>query len=111
MTLEIIERLAAALAAPQRLAGGRAEFGQHFGMAGAALRARHLLLAEQRAAGTRGLRRCDAVFPELAAAVLAHPVGGPGWRQHGADFWPRDAGALQRQLDFERNHVHCRTAG
>ena len=30
MTLEIIERLAAGLAAPQRLAGGRAEFGKHF---------------------------------------------------------------------------------
>src|SRR5665213_4571965 len=111
MTLEIIEGFAAALAAPQRLAGGRAEFGQHFCFAGATLRARYLLLAEQRAARVRRLRRRDAVFPEFAAAILAHPVGGPGRRQHGADFWARDAGAFQRQLDFERDHVHRGTAG
>src|SRR6266404_153507 len=83
VTFEIIERLAAALAAPQRLARGRTEFGQHLGIPGAALRARHLLYPEQRAAGATGQRRRDAVLPELAAAVLAHPVGGPGRRQHG----------------------------
>src|SRR4051794_7325862 len=105
MTLEIVERLAAAFAAPQRLAGGRAEFGKHLGIVRTALRARHSLLAEQRTAGACGLRRRDAVFPELAAAILAHPVGGPGRRQHGANFWPRETGALQRQFDFERDHV------
>jgi hypothetical protein len=50
MTLEIIERFAASLAAPQRLAGGRAEFGQQFGILRTALRTGVLLLAEQRAA-------------------------------------------------------------
>src|SRR3954470_9204429 len=73
MTLEIIERLAAALAAPQRLAGSRAEFGEHFGIAGAALWARHSLHAEQRAAGAGWLRRRDAIFLQLAAAGIAHP--------------------------------------
>src|SRR5437868_1319326 len=110
MTLEIVERLAARLAAPQRLAGGRAEFGKHFGIGGAALRTGHLLLAEQRAARTGSLRRRDAVFAEFAAAVLAHPVGGPCRRQHGADFWMRNAGALQRQFDLDRDHVHRWTA-
>ena len=38
MTLEIVERFAAGLAAPQRLAGGRAELGQQLGIGGAALR-------------------------------------------------------------------------
>src|SRR5687767_2957376 len=85
MALEIIDRFAGALAAPQRLAGGRAELAEHLGIHGAALRARHLFDTEQRAAGAAGLGRRDAVFPEFAAAVLAHPVGGPGRRQHGAD--------------------------
>src|SRR6202012_4236611 len=93
MTLEIIKGFAAALAAPQRLAGGRAEFREQLGVAGAALRARDPLFGEPRAARTRGLRGGDAVFPELAAAVFAHPVGGPGRRQHGADFWLANAGA------------------
>ena len=66
MAFEIVERLAAALAAPQRLAGGRTELGQHFGIPGAALRACHLLHAEQRAAGASSLRRRDAVFPTRA---------------------------------------------
>src|SRR5258707_4850396 len=83
VTLEIIERLAAALAAPQRLAGGRAEFGQQFGVLGTALRARHLLLAEQRAARARCLRRRDAVFPELSPPPHAAPCRGPGRRQPG----------------------------
>src|ERR1700744_5105102 len=111
MTLEIIKGFAAALATPQRLAGGRAEFGQQFGISRTALRARDLLLAEQRAAATSGLRRRNAVFAQLAAALVAHPVGGPGRRQHGADFWPPKTLALQRQLDFERDHVHRGTAG
>src|SRR5258708_1587479 len=80
MTLEIIEWLPATPAAPQRLAGGRAEFGEHFGIVGAALRTRHRLHAEQRAAGASRLRRRDAVFLQLAAAVVTHPVGGPGRR-------------------------------
>src|ERR1035437_10526592 len=75
VTLEIVERFAAALAAPQRLAGGRTEFGEHFGILGAALRTRNLLYAEQRASAAARLRRRDAVLPELAAARLAPPVG------------------------------------
>src|ERR1700758_4408424 len=86
MTLEIIKGFAAGLAAPQRLAGGRAEFGEQLGIIRAALRARHLLHAEQRAAGACRLRRRDAVLLQFAAAILAHPVRGPGRRQHGADF-------------------------
>src|SRR6185437_15342444 len=74
MTLEIIEGFAAGLAAPQRLAGGRAEFRQQLRVGRAALRARNVLHAEQCAARVCRLRRCDAVFPELAAAVL--PVVG-----------------------------------
>src|ERR1700712_139185 len=85
MALEIVEWLAAALAAPQRLAGGRTEFGEHFGIVGAALRARHRLFAEQRAASASGLRRRDAIRFQLATAIVAHPVGSPGRRQHGAD--------------------------
>jgi hypothetical protein len=50
MTLEVIEWLAAALATPQRLAGGRAEFGQQFGILRTALRTGDLLFAEQRTA-------------------------------------------------------------
>src|SRR5882724_1055509 len=111
MTFEVVERFAAALAAPQRLAGGRAELRQHLGIPGAALRALDLLYAEQRAAGARGLRRGDAVFPELPAAIVAHPVGGPGRRQHGAHFWFAKTLALQRQLDFEADHVHRGAAG
>src|SRR5205807_3104569 len=53
----------------------------------------------------------NAVFPELAAAVLAHPVGGPDWRQHGADLWTLKTFTLQCQFDLERDHVHRRTAG
>src|SRR6266481_10067339 len=78
VTFEIVERFSAALAAPQRLARGRTEFGQHLGIPGAALRACHLLHPEQRAAGATGQRWRDAVLPELAATVFAHPVGGPG---------------------------------
>src|SRR3954468_23303249 len=111
MTLEIIEGFAAGLAAPQRLAGGRTEFRQQLGILRAALRARHLLLAEQRAARVRGLRRRDAVGTELVAAVLAHPVRSPGRRQHSANLRPADAGAFQRQFDFQRYHIHGGTAG
>src|SRR5713101_6607704 len=68
MTFEIVERFAAALAAPQRLAGGRAEFRQHLGIPGAALRARHLLHAEQRAAGVRGLRRPSSLIQSVVQA-------------------------------------------
>src|SRR5260370_29491502 len=107
MTFEIVERFAAAFAAPQRLAGGRAEFRQHLGVLGAALRARHLLHAEQRAAGAGGLRRRDAVRCELAAAVLAHPVGGPGRRQHGADFLISKALPPPRPPDFPWGHFYC----
>src|SRR3954470_11663274 len=71
MTLEIVERLAAAPAAPQRLAGRRAEFREQFGIVGAALRTGDDLLAEQRTASTAGLRRCDAIFLQLAAPVVA----------------------------------------
>src|SRR5437763_10505905 len=111
VTLEIVERLAAALAAPQRLAGGRAEFGEPFGILRTASRTCDLLHAEQRAARVRGQRRRNAVFPKLAAAVLAYPVGGPGRRQHGADVWMTKTFALQRQFDLQRDHVHRRTAG
>src|SRR3981081_189779 len=104
MTFEIVERFAATFAAPQRLAGGRTEFRQHFGILGAALRARHLLQAEQRTAAAGGLRRRDAVRFELAAAVFAHPVSGPGRRQHGADFWMAKALALPRHPHFTRDH-------
>src|ERR1700723_2579843 len=106
MTLEIIKGFTAALATPQRLAGGRAEFGQQFGIFGAALRASHLLLAEQRAAAASSLWRRNALVPGLAAAVVAHPVGGPGRRQHGADFWAAATFALQRQFDLAWDHVH-----
>src|SRR5207237_5180467 len=101
VTLEIVERLAAALAAPQRLAGGRAEFGEQFGIRRAALRACYLLLAEQRAAAGAVDRRRDAVFPQFSPSILAHPVRGPGRRQHGADRRPGKAFALQRQLDLQ----------
>src|SRR5215510_1603463 len=84
MTLEVIEGFAAVLATPQRLAGGRAEFGEQFGVFRTALRAFHLLLAEQRAAAGSVDRRRDAIFPQLPPSVRAHPVGGPGRRQHGA---------------------------
>src|ERR1700758_18793 len=94
MTLEIIEGFAAGLAAPQRLAGGRAEFGQQLGMVRTALRAGYLLHAEQRAARACAHRWRDAVLLQLAAAILAHPVGGPGRRQHGADSRLRKSLAL-----------------
>jgi len=48
MALEGIERLPAGAAAPQRLAGGGAEFGDLLGIARAAARAGDLLDAEQR---------------------------------------------------------------
>src|SRR5436309_1974981 len=111
MTLEIIERLAAAQAAPQRLARGRAELGQYFGVLGAALRARHLLRAEQRASSTPRLRWGNAIFAELAAAVLAHPIGGPGRRQHSPHLWIAKALAFEGLLDFQRDHVHRGTPG
>src|SRR5258708_17630776 len=111
MTFEIVERFAAALAAPQRLAGGRTELRQQLGILRAALRTGHLLYAEQRAARASCLRRRDAVFPELAAAVFAHPVRCPGPCQHGAHFWIAKTLALQRQLDLHREHFHRRAAG
>src|SRR3954447_17081590 len=77
VTLEIIERLATTPATPQRLARGRAEFRQNFGVFGTALGAPHLLHAEQRAAGACGKGRCNAVFPQLAPSILAHPIRGP----------------------------------
>src|SRR5262245_48158066 len=80
VTFELVEWFTAALAAPQRLAGGRAEFGERLGIDRAALRARHLKLAEQRAPAGAGDRRGDAVFVQLPPAVLAHPVRGPGRR-------------------------------
>src|SRR5665213_3274375 len=101
MTFKIIERLAATPAAPQRLAGGRAKFGQYFSIPRAALRASHLLLTKKCAAPRSRLRRRDAVFPELLPALLAHPVGGPGRRQHGAHPGIAKTRALQRQFDLQ----------
>ena len=110
MTLEIIERLAAAPAAPQRLAGGRAEFGQQFGILRAALRTRHLLLAEQRAAELRpAAARC-----RIPGACCGRPRSSSRWSRPATarcERRPGDAGAFQRQLDFQRDHVHGRTAG
>src|SRR5271165_74479 len=111
MTLEIIEGFAAALAAPQRLAGGRAELGKQLGVVRAALWAPDLLHAKQRTARACWLGRRNAVGRKLPPALLAHPVSGPGRRQHGAHLWVTKTFALQRQLDLQRNHVHGRTAG
>src|SRR5947209_7202021 len=109
VTLEIIERLATVPATPQRLAGSRAEFRQNFSVFGTALRAPHQLHAEQRAAGACGKGRCDAVFLQLAPAVFAHPIRGPGRRQNGTDLRIEKSLALQRQIDFKLDHVHRRT--
>src|ERR1700722_8822278 len=100
MAFEIVERLATILAAPQRLAGSRSEFGEHLGIVRAALRTGHLLDAEQSAAGACGPRRRDAIFLELAPAVFAHPIGGPGRRQHGVHLGVADTRTLQRHLDL-----------
>src|SRR5581483_4049109 len=110
MTLEIVEGLAAAPAAPQRLAGGRTKFGKYLGILRAALRTGDALYAEQCAPGARRTWRSNAVFAQLAAAILAHPVGGPGGRQHGVNFRIPKTFAFQRKLDFERDHVHRRTS-
>src|SRR3954468_19715369 len=101
VALEIVERLAAALAAPQPLAGSRTKFRQQLGIAGAALRTGHHLRAKQRATAVSLLRRRDAVILQLAATVVAQPVRGPGRRQHGADLCMRNTFALKRQLDFK----------
>src|SRR5260370_40378057 len=100
-TFEIVDRLAATLASPQRLAGGRAEFREHFGIDGAALRARHLLDAEQCAAGASPLRRGGAVIPELAAADFARPRRGPGPRAPRAAPLNADAQPDPRQRGLQ----------
>src|SRR4051812_22331425 len=102
MTLEVVEGFAATLAAPQCLARCRAEFREHFGVFRATLRTDDLLFAEQSPAAGAWQRRRNAVFPELAAAGLAHPVGGPCRRQHRADLRTVDAFAGQRRFDVQR---------
>ena len=54
---EIIERFRTGAAAPQRLAGGRAEFGNALRVARAAARTRDVLFAEQRATRRLAFRR------------------------------------------------------
>ena len=113
VALEVVERLAAGAAAPQRLAGGGAELGQ-------TLRVRASRSAGRRPSSTPnsaprpapGGGRGDAVFAQLAAAVLGHPVGRPGRRQHGPH--PRAAASPARASASSistRDHVHRRAAG
>src|SRR6185503_1816965 len=53
----------------------------------------------------------DAELPELAPAVVADPVGGPGRRQDGADPDQSDAGRLQRRLDVPGDDGSGRAPG
>src|SRR5262245_10733578 len=87
--LEIVEWLAAGRAAPQRLAGGRAERRDFCRRRRAAARAGHGLVGKERAAGGAGAR-CrwgDAAGGELGAALRGDVVRAPGRRQlaHDAD--------------------------
>src|SRR5712692_9895850 len=81
MAFEIVEGLGAAAAAVERLARGRAEFGEALGLGRAAARAGHGVGAEEGAARHGALGRCDAVFGELAPAFVAQPVGCRGRRR------------------------------
>ena len=92
----MFEGLAAGDAAVQRLAGGGAEGRQALGLVAAAARAGRgegvVDAAAEEADGlgllglqVRGAGRRDAVFLELALALGADPVGGPGRRAAQAD--------------------------
>ena len=108
-TLEVVERFAAGLAAIMRLAGRRAELAPAFRRHGVAARAGGRRISRRR----RGLRplgraaRCQGL--ELAAAVGAQPVAGPGRRQH-VDRRRTDAGAPQRAQDIRLDHGGRRAA-
>src|ERR1700733_1080829 len=91
MTLEIIERLAAALAAPQGLATRRTEFGDHLRVFRSALRTGDFRLRKQRPASAAMRRRCDAIGEQFAPALPAQPIRRPGRRQHDMDVCLADA--------------------
>src|SRR4051812_16913831 len=107
--LEVVERLAARRAAPQRLARCRPEAGQLLDLrgaaAGTALRPAAVGHRQQPAAG-----RCDAEPPELVSAGLGHPVGGPCRRQLGAHL-DDVVRRLQRGADVARDDLGRGAAG
>src|SRR6185436_6337101 len=82
--LEVVEGLEARVAAIERLAGRGAEFALARRALGSAARAGDRGIAAPEAShaaeGFRG--RCDAIFPELAAALRAQPIARPGRREH-----------------------------
>ena len=105
MTLEVVERLPARQATPERLARGGPEFRQHFRRGRAAARALDLVPPKQRPAAPAFVRRRDAVVPELAAPVFGHPIGGPGRGQHRAHP-AGDARPRQGKLHLHGDHAH-----
>src|SRR4051794_33855430 len=116
--LHVLERLAARAAAAEGLAGGGAELALLHRVGRAAQR------AGGRAAGGAQLRRVrsrgadrglpgrgDPAGGQLAAAVGADPVGGPGGGEHGAHVDVGEPGPVQRVHQVGAHDPHRRAAG
>src|SRR5258708_27510457 len=81
MAFEIVEGLGAGAAAVERLARGRAEFGEALGLGRAAAWAEDRVGAEEGAARHRAGARRDAGCRDPAPALRAHPIGVPRPRE------------------------------
>src|SRR6478609_4315810 len=114
---EMFEGFAAAHAAVHRLAGGGAEGRQPLGVAAAAARAGHRIdpAAEEadrhRAVGRGRAGRRDAVLGQLAAAVGADPVSGPGRCALQGDIGRAEAGLVDRRQHVVLDHLGRGAAG
>src|SRR6185312_6831388 len=109
--LEIVEGLAAGIAAIERLAGGRTELGNAGGLLRTALRTMDYRLAEKRADRVRRLfGRRDAEGAQLLPPLGGDPVGGPGRRDH--TLYARvETGLAQSRLHRKLDREHGRAAG
>ena len=112
--LEVVERLAAGAAAPQRLAGGRAELGRSARVSRASRSAGRRRVSSPNSARrrARGAGRRDAVGAQLAAGP---PRSSSRWsRPATAPSRPRAVDAALRAARAsmsQRDHVHRRAAG
>src|SRR5690606_20255096 len=113
MRLEIVEGFATALAAIQRLAGCGAEAADQPRMGGTALWTGNgrVCTPQDAAQVDRPLHGWgDAVASQRLPALLAHPVRGPGGRQHAFNVNLVQPPAPQDGADVLLDFAHGRTA-
>lgn len=112
MAFKIIKRLPAFLTSVHRLAGCRAELGNHPRIRRTAMRTSYLRRFGKQRMFIRFslLGWSDAVFEQFPAAGFAHPVGCPGRRKNRNNPYPGVAVILQHRFNLDLDGIHGRAS-